>query len=81
MINQINDVHTKIYNNLFVKNKINLIKKKYRTEAIKKSSYFLYKFESKLLKKLDLSQKNLNKILRKRYKNINYISKKLHLIC
>ena len=80
MITQINDVHTKIYNNLFVKNKINLIKKKYRTEAIKKSSYFLYKFESKLLKKLDLSKKNLNKILRTRYKNINYISKKLHLI-
>ena len=75
-----NNNHTKIYNRMFVNNEFDMIKKKYKKQAIKMSSYLLYKFENKLLKKINLNKKNINKILSKRLENIKYMKKKLNLI-
>ena len=80
IINYMNNNHTKIYNRMFVNNEFDMIKKKYKKQAIKMSSYLLYKFENKLLKKINLNKKNINKILSKRLENIKYMKKKLNLI-
>ena len=80
IIKKTNKNHTQIYNKFFINNKSNLIKNLYKKQAIKNANYFLYKFENKYLKKLDLKKKNIKNIIQDRYKKIKYISKKLNLI-
>ncbi len=79
-INKMNIAHTKIYNNYYLKNKKSIVRKKYMSKALKNAKFLLYKFDKKLLKKIIINKKRINKIKNKRIQNCLYLEKKLQKI-
>ncbi len=79
-IDSIDENHTKIYNNFFIKNKKSKIKNEYKKKILSKAKFFLTKFDDKILKKLNITNDRIIRIKEKRKKNFDYLNMNLNKI-